>query len=94
MDSYKTSRRELLASGVPVIAGTMRAGRATSAAEPPANDQGTGKAWPARRKQTGAEDCFSWFSFPGGHNYPPVAQAYSFAWFDRWLGHTPPQGGA
>jgi hypothetical protein len=36
-------------------------------------------------QQLSAGDCFSWFSFPGGHGYPPVAQQYSFAWFDRWL---------
>jgi dienelactone hydrolase len=45
---------------------------------------------PGQLKQIGAGDCFSWFSFPGGHSYPPVAQHFSFAWFDRWLGHAPP----
>jgi hypothetical protein len=40
--------------------------------------------------QLGAGDCFSWFSFPGGHSFPPVARALTFAWFDRWLGHVPP----
>lgn len=49
---------------------------------------------PGQLKQIGAGDCFSWFSFPGGHSYPPVAQHFSFAWFDRWLGHTPPTAGA
>jgi len=29
------------------------------------------------------------FSFPGPHNYPPVAKRHSFNWFDRWLGHVP-----
>jgi hypothetical protein len=43
---------------------------------------------PGMLRQIGAGDCFSWFSFPGGHSYPPVAQQFSFAWFDRWLGHT------
>lgn len=38
--------------------------------------------------QIKAGDCFSWFSFPGGHVFPPVARNYSFAWFDRWLGRT------
>lgn len=37
----------------------------------------------------GAGDCFGWFSFPGGHSFPPIARAYTFAWFDRWLGHEP-----
>lgn len=35
--------------------------------------------------QIGAGDCFGWFSYPGGHSYPPVARQYSFAWLDRWL---------
>jgi dienelactone hydrolase len=33
----------------------------------------------------GAGDCFGWFSYPGGHSFPPVARAYAFAWLDRWL---------
>jgi len=36
----------------------------------------------------GAGDCFSWFSFPGGHGLPGVARRMSSAWFDRWLGRT------
>lgn len=44
---------------------------------------------PGMLAQVGAGDCLSWFSFPGGHSYPPVAQQLSFAWFDRWLGHDP-----
>jgi len=36
----------------------------------------------------GAGDCFSWFSFPGGHSLPGVTRRMSFAWFDRWLGRT------
>jgi dienelactone hydrolase len=44
---------------------------------------------PGMLAKIGAGDCFSWFSFPGGHSYPPMAQQLSFAWFDRWLGHTP-----
>lgn len=35
-----------------------------------------------------AGDRLMLFSFPGGHNYPPVAKRHSFNWFDRWLGHT------
>lgn len=34
----------------------------------------------------GAGDCFGWFSYPGGHSYPPLARQYTFAWLDRWLG--------
>ncbi len=44
---------------------------------------------PAMLSEIGAGDCFSWFSFPGGHSFPPVARRFSFAWFDRWLGHVP-----
>lgn len=36
----------------------------------------------------GAGDCFSWFSFAGGHGLPGVARRMCFAWFDRWLGRT------
>lgn len=36
----------------------------------------------------GAGDCFSWFSFPGGHAFPGVTRRLTFAWFDRWLGRT------
>jgi hypothetical protein len=36
----------------------------------------------------GAGDCFSWFSFPGGHSYPGVARRLTFAWYDRWLSRT------
>ncbi len=36
----------------------------------------------------GAADCFSWFSFPGGHGFPGVARRHAFAWYDRWLGRT------
>lgn len=36
----------------------------------------------------GAGDCFSWFSFPGGHGFPGVTRRMTFAWFDRWLGRT------
>ena len=37
----------------------------------------------------GAGDRLDLFSFPGGHNYPPVAKRHSFNWLDRWLDHTP-----
>lgn len=36
-------------------------------------------------RRIGAGDCFGWFSFPGGHSYPPIARQYSLAWLDRWL---------
>jgi dienelactone hydrolase len=38
--------------------------------------------------ECGAGDCFSWFSFPGGHGFPGVTRRLTFAWFDRWLGRT------
>lgn len=37
-----------------------------------------------------AGDCFSWFSFPGGHSYPFSAQMATTGWFGRWLGLHPP----
>lgn len=40
-------------------------------------------------RHLGAGDRPMLFSFPGGHNYPPVAKRHSFNWFDRWLDHTP-----
>jgi len=36
-------------------------------------------------RSIGAGDCFGWFSYPGGHSFPPVVRQYSFAWLDRWL---------
>lgn len=39
-----------------------------------------------RLHQIKAGDCFSWFSYPGAHGFPPVARQFSFAWLDRWLG--------
>jgi dienelactone hydrolase len=36
-------------------------------------------------RRIGAGDCFGWFSYPGGHSYPPVARDYSLAWLDRWM---------
>jgi dienelactone hydrolase len=36
-------------------------------------------------RRIGAGDSFGWFSYPGGHSYPPVTRQYSFAWLDRWL---------
>jgi dienelactone hydrolase len=36
-------------------------------------------------RRIGAGDCFGWFSYPGGHSFPPVIRAYTFAWLDRWL---------
>lgn len=43
---------------------------------------------PGMLSELGAGDCFSWFSFPGGHSYPGVARRHTFAWYDRWLGRT------
>jgi dienelactone hydrolase len=43
---------------------------------------------PGMLSELGAGDCFSWFSFPGGHSYPGVARRLTFAWYDRWLGRT------
>jgi hypothetical protein len=43
---------------------------------------------PGMLSDLGAADCFSWFSFPGGHGYPGVARRLTFAWYDRWLSRT------
>ena len=40
-----------------------------------------------RCQETG--DRLMMFSFPGPHNYPPVAKRHSFNWLDRWLDHRP-----
>jgi hypothetical protein len=40
-------------------------------------------------RSIGAGDCFGWFSYPGGHSYPPIARQYSLAWLDRWLDRDP-----
>ena len=45
---------------------------------------------PGMLSQIGAGDCFSWFSFAGGHGFPREARNLTFAWYDRWLGHAPP----
>ncbi len=37
-------------------------------------------------KNLKAGDCFSWFSFPGGHSYPIAAQLLTAGWFGRWMG--------
>lgn len=36
-------------------------------------------------RSIGAGDCFGWFSYPGGHSFPPVVRQYTIAWLDRWL---------
>lgn len=36
-------------------------------------------------RRIGAGDCFTWFSYPGGHSFPPVVREFTFAWLDRWL---------
>ncbi len=43
------------------------------------------KQMEAELRRIGAGDCFGWFSYPGGHSFPPVVRSYSFAWLDRWL---------
>jgi dienelactone hydrolase len=52
------------------------------------------KRMPGMFRELGAGDCFNWFSFPGGHAYPPVARQFTFAWYDRWLGLEPPDDNA
>lgn len=40
-------------------------------------------------RAAGAGDRLGMFTFPGGHNFPPIAKRHAFVWLDRWLGHTP-----
>jgi dienelactone hydrolase len=40
-------------------------------------------------RRLGAGDRIALFSYPGEHNYPPVAKRFSFSWLDRWFHHTP-----
>jgi dienelactone hydrolase len=47
---------------------------------------------PDQLRQLNAGDCFSWFSFPGGHSTPHPAREVMYGWFDRWLGHRPESG--
>ena len=55
----------------------------TAAARAVYRQQGVGA--PARN----AGDRLTLFTYPGAHNYPPVAKRFSFAWLDRWMNHTP-----
>jgi dienelactone hydrolase len=43
------------------------------------------KKMEAELESIGAGDCFAWFTYPGGHSYPPVVRQFSMAWLDRWL---------
>ncbi len=47
------------------------------------------KAIDSYLKSLNAGDCFSWFSFPGGHSYPFSAQMVTSGWFGRWMGLYP-----
>jgi len=40
-------------------------------------------------RKLGVGERITMFNYPGAHNYPPDAKRLSFAWLDRWLGHTP-----
>jgi hypothetical protein len=50
------------------------------------NNQYTSKTVDSYLRSLSASDCFSWFSFPGGHSYPFSAQMVTTGWFGRWLG--------
>ncbi len=50
------------------------------------NNQYDPKAIDSYLKSLKAGDCFSWFSFPGGHSYPFTAQLLTAGWFGRWMG--------
>ncbi len=53
------------------------------------NNEYSPKAIDSYLKSLNAGDCFSWFSFPGGHSYPYSAQMVTTGWFGRWLGLYP-----
>lgn len=53
------------------------------------NNQYSEKAIDAYLDTLKAGDCFSWFTFPGGHSYPFSAQLLTSGWFGRWLGLYP-----
>ena len=50
------------------------------------NNEYSPKAIDSYLNTLSASDCFSWFSFPGGHSYPFSAQMVTTGWFGRWLG--------
>lgn len=53
------------------------------------NNGNSPKAIDAYLSSLKAGDCFSWFSFPGGHSYPFSAQMVTTGWFGRWMGLYP-----
>lgn len=42
------------------------------------------------RKAFPRDDRITAFTYPGGHNFPPVAKRFSIAWLDRWMGSNIP----
>jgi hypothetical protein len=53
------------------------------------NNEYPPKVTDAYLKTLKAGDCFTWYSFPGGHSYPFSAQMVTTGWFGRWLGLYP-----
>jgi hypothetical protein len=75
-------------SGLPsaLQARKQRSGYAETQAYYVNNNQYDPKTIDSALRSLKAGDCFSWFSFPGGHSYPFSAQLATAGWFGRWLG--------
>lgn len=80
--------RDVKGSGLPspLAARQERGGHAQTLAYYTQNNGYSPKAIDSYLGSLGAGDCFSWFSFPGGHSYPFTAQMVATGWFGRWLG--------
>ncbi|GEP45961.1 dienelactone hydrolase family protein [Brevifollis gellanilyticus] len=73
----------------PLQARKERRGYAETMAYYVNNNEYSPKAIDSYLNSLKAGDCFSWFSFPGGHSYPFSAQMVTTGWFGRWLGLYP-----
>jgi hypothetical protein len=73
----------------PVQMRKERRGYAETVAYYTNNNQYTPQAIDSYLRSLKAGDCFSWFSFPGGHSYPFSAQMVTTGWFGRWMGLYP-----
>lgn len=73
----------------PLQARKERRGYAETQAYYVNNNEYSPKAIDSYLNSLRAGDCFSWFSFPGGHSYPFSAQMVTTGWFGRWMGLYP-----
>lgn len=83
--------QDVVGSGLPsaLAARKERRGYAETVAYYVNNNGYSPKAIDSYLSSLKAADCFSWFSFPGGHSYPFSAQMVTTGWFGRWLGLYP-----